>query len=125
MLDFVGQAHRRYRIDRKLKALLPRHRYGIDKEVGAEPCRPDPRANPDLRERITAAADDRAGILEQGYTMLLFARDVKQRNNTTVPFTYLGPADLDRHETERPIKVVWRLHHPLPAEMFEMNLRGG
>ena len=33
MLDFVGQAHRRYRIDRKLKALLPRHRYGIDKEV--------------------------------------------------------------------------------------------
>jgi hypothetical protein len=33
VLDFVGQAHRRYRIDRKLKALLPRHRYGIDKEV--------------------------------------------------------------------------------------------
>jgi len=33
VLDFVGQAHRKYRIDRKLKALLPRHRYGIDKEV--------------------------------------------------------------------------------------------
>jgi len=36
VLDFVGQAHRRYRIDRKLKALLPRHRYGIDKEVELE-----------------------------------------------------------------------------------------
>jgi len=26
VLDFVGQAHRKYRVDRKLKALLPRHR---------------------------------------------------------------------------------------------------
>jgi hypothetical protein len=26
--------------------------------------------------------------------------------------------------SERPIKVVWRLRHPLPAEMFEMNRRG-
>ena len=33
VLDFVGQTHRRYRIDTKLKALLPRHRYSIDKEV--------------------------------------------------------------------------------------------
>ena len=32
-LDFVGQAHRRYRADIKLKALLPRHRFSIDKEV--------------------------------------------------------------------------------------------
>ena len=62
---------------------------------------------------------------ERGYTILLFARDVKQRNNTTVPFTYLGPADLEHYESERPIKVIWRLRHPLPAEMFEMNRRGG
>lgn len=33
VLDFVGQTHRRYRIDTKLKALLPRHRFSIDKEV--------------------------------------------------------------------------------------------
>jgi superfamily II DNA or RNA helicase/HKD family nuclease len=33
VLDFVGQAHRRYRVDTKLKALLPRHRFSIDKEV--------------------------------------------------------------------------------------------
>ncbi len=33
VLDFVGQAHRRYRSDTKLKALMPRHRYSIDKEV--------------------------------------------------------------------------------------------
>jgi superfamily II DNA or RNA helicase len=33
VLDFVGQTHRRYRIDSKLKALLPKHRYAIDREV--------------------------------------------------------------------------------------------
>lgn len=36
VLDFVGQAHRRYRIDTKLKAILPRHRFSIDKEVEAD-----------------------------------------------------------------------------------------
>ena len=43
---------------------------------------------------------------ERGYTILLFARDVKQRNGATMPFTYLGPADVERYESERPIKVV-------------------
>ena len=33
VLDFVGQTHRRYRVDTKLKSLLPRHRFSIDKEV--------------------------------------------------------------------------------------------
>ncbi len=33
VLDFVGQVHRRYRIDLKLKALLPLKRLPIDKEV--------------------------------------------------------------------------------------------
>lgn len=33
VLDFVGQAHRRYRIDRKLKALLSKRRYNIQREV--------------------------------------------------------------------------------------------
>jgi len=62
---------------------------------------------------------------QRGYTILLFARDVKQRNGATVPFTYLGPADVERYESERPIKVVYRLRHPIPAEMFETNRRGG
>ena len=33
VLDFVGQAHRKYRIDRKFKALLSTHRFSIDREV--------------------------------------------------------------------------------------------
>lgn len=33
VLDFVGQSHRRYRIDRKLKALLAKRRFNILREV--------------------------------------------------------------------------------------------
>ena len=33
VLDFVGQAHRLYRIDRKLKALLPKKRFNLEHEV--------------------------------------------------------------------------------------------
>lgn len=33
VLDFVGQAHRRYRIDRKLKALLSKRRFNMEREV--------------------------------------------------------------------------------------------
>lgn len=62
---------------------------------------------------------------ERGYTILVFARDQKVRNKVTVPFTYLGPVDRVSHESERPIKMVWRLRHPMPVEMFEDNRRGG
>jgi superfamily II DNA or RNA helicase/HKD family nuclease len=33
VLDFVGQAHHRYRVDRKLKALLAKRRFNIQREV--------------------------------------------------------------------------------------------
>ncbi len=59
------------------------------------------------------------------YTILVFARDQKKRNNCTVPFVYLGPADRVSYESERPIKMVWKLRHPMPVEMFENNRRGG
>lgn len=62
---------------------------------------------------------------ERGYTILVFARDKKKRNNVTVPFTYLGPVNMVSYESERPIKMVWQLRHPLPVEMFEDNRRGG
>jgi hypothetical protein len=60
-----------------------------------------------------------------GYTMLFFARSRKKVDGLTSPFTFLGPADLVRYESERPIQMVWRLAHPMPAELFEENRRGG
>jgi superfamily II DNA or RNA helicase len=62
---------------------------------------------------------------ERGYTILIFARGPKKRNNVTVPFTFLGSVDRVSHESERPIKMVWRLKHAMPVEMFEGNRRGG
>ena len=62
---------------------------------------------------------------DRGYTILIFARDQKKRNNVTVPFTYLGPVEMVSYESERPIKMVWRLRHQMPVEMFEDNRRGG
>lgn len=61
---------------------------------------------------------------ERGYTILIFARDVRKRNGIAVPFTYLGPATRVSYQNERPIQMVWRLTHPMPAEMFEENRRG-
>ncbi|AAR34735.1 DUF3427 domain-containing protein [Geobacter sulfurreducens] len=62
---------------------------------------------------------------ERGYTVLVFARGKKKRNGVTVPFTYLGPVDMVSYESERPIKMVWRLRYAMPVEMFEDNRRGG
>ena len=63
--------------------------------------------------------------LGRGYTILIFARDQKKRNSCTVPFVYLGPAERVSFESERPIKMVWKLKHPMPVEMFDENRRGG
>jgi hypothetical protein len=61
----------------------------------------------------------------RGYTILIFARSQKKRNGCTIPFTYLGPAERVSYESEKPIKMVWRLGYSLPVEMFEENRRGG
>ena len=63
--------------------------------------------------------------LENGYTILVFARDQKKRNGVAVPFTYLGDVELVSYESERPIRIVWRLKNSMPVEMFEENRRGG
>jgi len=62
---------------------------------------------------------------ERGYTILFFARSQKRQDGITTPFTFLGPAKLVSFQSERPIQIVWQLAHPMPAEMFEENRRGG
>ncbi|WP_045213108.1 DUF3427 domain-containing protein [Desulfonatronovibrio magnus] len=62
---------------------------------------------------------------EKGYTVLFFVREQKKSLGVTMPFTFLGPGDLVSYESERPIKMVWDLQHPMPVEMFENNRLGG
>jgi len=57
---------------------------------------------------------------EMGYQPLLFVREAKKlANGLTAPFQYLGPVEYVRHHGSRPMSIVWRLRHPLPAK----NLR--
>jgi hypothetical protein len=62
---------------------------------------------------------------KKGYTVLFFVREQKKSLGVTMPFTFLGPGDLVSYESERPIKMVWDLQHPMPVEMFENNRLGG
>lgn len=62
---------------------------------------------------------------DRGYTILIFARDQKKTNGSATPFIYLGPADRVTFESERPIKIIWRLRYSMPVDMYAKNRRGG
>jgi hypothetical protein len=40
--------------------------------------------------------------------------------NTTrsAPYVFLDPADYVSHEGDRPMAITWRLHRPMPTEVF-------
>ena len=56
---------------------------------------------------------------EEGSHVLLFAREQKVRDGRTVPYVCLGPATYACHESERPMRIRWRLHHPMPEQVYE------
>ncbi len=62
---------------------------------------------------------------QRNYTILIFARSVKRVDGRPAPFTFLGPASVVSFQQERPIQMVWRLNHLMPAAMFEENRLGG
>jgi hypothetical protein len=53
-----------------------------------------------------------------GGHILLFVRPRKRQDGRPLPYTFLGPADLESFRGERPISFVWRLRRPLPADLF-------
>lgn len=62
----------------------------------------------------------------RGYTILFFARINKMIEGETCPFVYLGPAsELVSYESDRPIKMVWEMADPVPAEFYEAARLGG
>ncbi len=50
----------------------------------------------------------------EGSDVCLFAR----LKSTDRALWFLGPADYVRHEGERPMAITWRLHCPLPVDLF-------
>jgi superfamily II DNA or RNA helicase/HKD family nuclease len=67
----------------------------------------------------TTRADSETGIryqqhVERGTSIMLFAR----LRSDERAFWFLGPATYVRHESDLPMAVTWRLHHPLPGDLF-------
>lgn len=53
-----------------------------------------------------------------GDIISLFVREFKRLGSYTAPYTFLGNADYVKHEGERPVSFVWKLHNSIPADML-------
>lgn len=70
--------------------------------------------------RSTPTGQNYIHFKKRGYTILFFVRLEKHINGVAAPFIYLGPAEeLISYEDDRPIRMVWKLKHRIPAALFE------
>ncbi|MDW7712495.1 MAG: DUF3427 domain-containing protein [Deferrisomatales bacterium] len=56
---------------------------------------------------------------EGGHVLLFVRQRKKDGRGETMPYRFLGPVSYVRHEGERPMRIVWRLRHAMPAELFQ------
>ena len=54
---------------------------------------------------------------DSGNNILLFVRENKSEDGVTSPYTYLGRAEIVSHRGSKPISIVWKLRHKLPASI--------
>lgn len=58
---------------------------------------------------------------ELGYTPLLFVRELRKLpSGLTSRYAFLGPAEYVSHHGSRPMSIVWRLKHKVPARLFRV-----
>lgn len=82
--------------------------------------------SPDLfhwESQSTTAENSRTGLRyinhrENGSRILLFVRATKTNAFGPAPYVFLGPADYVSHEGSRPMAFTWRLHCPMPTEIY-------
>jgi superfamily II DNA or RNA helicase/HKD family nuclease len=61
---------------------------------------------------------------ERGYTPLLFVRETQELpSGRKAPYAFLGPCDYVSHEGSRPMSIIWRLVHSVPARLFRVMAR--
>ena len=58
--------------------------------------------------------------VEQRVNVMLLVRPANKQDGRTMPFMLLGPVTLVSHTGERPMSIVWRLHVPMPADLFKV-----
>ena len=57
---------------------------------------------------------------KRGSTVHLFVRETKvaDRDLGVPPYLYAGPMTYQEHSGDRPMRIIWRLQHPLPADIY-------
>jgi superfamily II DNA or RNA helicase/HKD family nuclease len=54
-----------------------------------------------------------------GSKIVIFTRDTSEdETGLTVPYTCLGQVDYVQHVGEKPIAITWKLHRPMPADVY-------
>lgn len=80
------------------------------------------------QSQSTTDADSAAGRRyihhrEQDGLVLLFVREFKQDACGAAPYTFLGSADYVSHQGSKPMNIVWRLHHEIPAKYLKKAMQ--
>jgi hypothetical protein len=99
-----------FTLDKTSKAFSPTTRYrdyAISRELIHWESQSVTRANSDTGRRYQ-------NHQRLGSYILLFAR----HSNEDRAFYFLGPASYVRHEGELPMAITWKLHRPLPGDLF-------
>ena len=60
---------------------------------------------------------------EHGYRTLLFVREHKRSRGLAPAYAFLGPVRYVRHYGDKPISMIWRLDHTLPAHLQRVTRR--
>jgi hypothetical protein len=60
---------------------------------------------------------------EHGSLILLFVREEKERHGLACPYHFLGLVLYQSHSGSRPMSIVWRLAHPIPARLLSSTKR--
>ncbi|NLV59916.1 MAG: DUF3427 domain-containing protein [Clostridiales bacterium] len=80
------------------------------------------------QSQSTTSADSTTGQRyihhkKHGGKVLLFVREFKQDACGAAPYTFLGTADYVSHKDSRPMNIVWRLHHEIPAKYLKKTMQ--
>ncbi|ANB57775.1 DEAD/DEAH box helicase family protein [Anoxybacillus sp. B7M1] len=54
----------------------------------------------------------------RGIHIHLFVRKFEEMHGMTLPFTYLGEVDYVSSYGDKPMSIMWRLHHPVPEDLY-------
>lgn len=57
---------------------------------------------------------------ERRSNVMLFVRPRNKDGNRTMAFTFLGPATYIEHTGDRPMAILWKLHRPMPLDVFNI-----